>query len=73
MTLGVRLLRPDGPAAGDCARDAAHPAALFLDEPTVGHRPMLDDAFLHNSGRQIRDVPAGCALPMRARARAARR
>ncbi len=37
------------------------------------HRPTLDDVFLHFTGRQIRDEPAGHALPARARAHAARR
>jgi ABC-2 type transport system ATP-binding protein len=37
------------------------------------HRPTLDDVFLHYTGRQIRDEHAGRVLPMRARARAARR
>ncbi len=37
------------------------------------HRPTLDDVFLHYTGRQIRDEPAGRALPMMARARTARR
>jgi ABC-2 type transport system ATP-binding protein len=37
------------------------------------HRPTLDDVFLHYTGRQIRDEPAERAVPMRMRARAARR
>jgi len=37
------------------------------------HRPTLDDVFLHYTGRQIRDEHAERALPMRARARMARR
>ena len=37
------------------------------------HRPTLDDVFLHYTGRQIRDEHASHVMPMRARARAARR
>jgi ABC-2 type transport system ATP-binding protein len=37
------------------------------------HRPTLDDVFLHYTGRQIREAHAEHALPMRARARMARR
>jgi ABC-2 type transport system ATP-binding protein len=37
------------------------------------HRPTLDDVFLHYTGRQIRDSHAEHALPMRVRARTARR
>jgi ABC-2 type transport system ATP-binding protein len=37
------------------------------------HRPTLDDVFLHYTGRQIREEHAGRVMPMRARARAARR
>ena len=37
------------------------------------HRPTLDDVFLHYTGRQIRESHTEHALPMRARARMARR
>ena len=37
------------------------------------HRPTLDDVFLHYTGRQIRDENAERILPVRARARMARR
>ena len=37
------------------------------------HRPTLDDVFLHYTGRQIRDDHAERAVPMRVRARTARR
>jgi ABC-2 type transport system ATP-binding protein len=37
------------------------------------HRPTLDDVFLHYTGRQIRDEHAGSVMPMRVRARTARR
>ena len=37
------------------------------------HRPTLDDVFLHYTGRQIRDEHADRGVPMRVRARTARR
>ena len=37
------------------------------------HQPTLDDVFLHFTGRQIRDEPGERAMPVRARARMARR
>jgi ABC-2 type transport system ATP-binding protein len=37
------------------------------------HRPTLDDVFLHYTGRQIREDHAQQAVPMRVRARTARR
>jgi ABC-2 type transport system ATP-binding protein len=37
------------------------------------HRPTLDDVFLHYTGRQIRDEHAEQMMPMRLRARVARR
>jgi len=37
------------------------------------HRPTLDDVFMHYTGRQIRDEHANHAIPMRVRARTARR
>jgi ABC-2 type transport system ATP-binding protein len=37
------------------------------------HRPTLDDVFLHYTGRQIREEHAERGVPMRVRARTARR
>ncbi len=37
------------------------------------HRPTLDDVFLHYTGRQIREDHAQAVVPMRVRARTARR
>ena len=37
------------------------------------HRPTLDDVFLHYTGRQIRADHAQAIVPMRVRARTARR
>jgi ABC-2 type transport system ATP-binding protein len=37
------------------------------------HRPTLDDVFLHYTGRQIREDHAQHVVPMRVRARTARR